>query len=351
MPLRRVRRTPLLVGALIAGLVPAAALAAYVTGTNTRSLTHDAELRAYNVYVPASYDGLTPVPLVVDIHGLTSTKEQQQGFSGWQGKADATGFLVAYPDGLDNSWNAGTCCDPSAANGVDDVGFVRAMVTAIQAEGSIDAGRIFVTGLSNGGAMTHRLACEAADVFAAAAPLSFPTPYTDFATQCAPSQTRPLLLSMGLTDVLVPYENGFFGGAVESFEAWRAKSSCGGAAPEEHVYMGESYCDVDTSCGSGTEIGLCSIRGSAFPPPLDPFSGHILYLNDDSINMADVIWEFFQSGSLASFDTGPPPVPTVPAAGPAARLVLACLVAASGALALARRRRRRRWIPDRFDVS
>lgn len=345
MSKRRARLTPSLAALLCAccaWLAPVAALAVYATGTNTRTLTHDSELRAYNVYVPASYDGLTPVPLVVDIHGLTSNKEQQQGISGWQGKANATGFLVAYPDGLGNSWNAGACCDPSSTNGVDDVGFIRAMVAAIQAEGNVDASQVFVTGLSNGGAMTHRLACEASDVFVAAAPLAFPTPYSgSFATQCNPTHTRPLLLSMGLTDVLVPYENGFFGGAVESFESWRAKNACGGAAPEEHVWMGESFCDVDLSCGAGTQVGLCSIRGSALAPPLDPFSGHILYFNDDLISLPDVIWEFFQSGSLASFDTGPPPVPAVPAAGLVARIALALAVAGSGAGWLRRRGRRR----------
>lgn len=325
---------PLLCTALLLALAPSAALAAYATGTNGRSLTHDAVLRVYNVYAPAGYDGLTPVPLVVDIHGLTSTKEQQQGLSGWQAKADAEGFLVAYPDGLDQSWNAGTCCAPSTTNGVDDVGFIRAMVLAIQAEGNVDASQIFVTGLSNGGAMTHRLACEAADVFVAAAPLAFPTPYSDFATECTPSATIPVLLSMGLTDVLVPYEDGFFGGAVESFEAWRSKNGCGAAAPEEHLYMGQSYCDVDLSCGSGTQVGLCSVYGTAFGPPLEDVSGHVLYINDDGIVFADVIWQFFQSGSLASFDTGPPPVPQVPAMGVGTSISLGLVLTVLGAGAL-----------------
>jgi len=312
--------------------LPAPALAAYTPGNNARSLTHDGELRVYNVYAPPSYDGLEAVPLVVDLHGLSSNKEQEQGLSGWDAKADQRGFLVAYPDGLDNSWNAGVCCGMSAANDVDDVGFIRAMVTAIAAEGNADADRIYATGLSNGGAMTHRLACEAADVFAAAAPLAFPTPYADFASECTPSREIPLLLFMGLTDVLVPYENGAFGGAVESFEAWRAKTGCGGAAPEEHVEIGGSYCDVDTSCAGGTQVGLCSIRGTAFPPPLDIFSGHILYINDDQIEIPNLIWKFFGQGSL-----GPGPVPAL---RPGAWLLLAAGLAGAGAVALRRRRSR-----------
>jgi polyhydroxybutyrate depolymerase len=311
-------------------LLPAPTLAAYGPGNNLRNLTHDGELRAYNVYAPSSYDGLSAVPLVVDIHGLSSNKEQEQGLSGWDARADQSGFLVAYPDGLGNSWNAGVCCGSAAANDEDDVGFIRAMVAAIQAEGNVDADRVYATGLSNGGAMTHRLACDAADVFAAAAPLAFPTPYVDFAAGCNPSREIPVLVFMGLTDVLVPYAGGFFGGAVESFEEWRAKNACGGAAPEEHVELGGSYCDVDTSCAGATQVGLCSIRGTAFAPPLDIYSGHILYINDDQVVIPNEIWKFFQHGSLTAT--------AVPGLPPGAAVLVAAGLAGAGAAALRRRR-------------
>lgn len=322
----------LLAGLLLAGLAPSSALAVFAPGNNQRTLTHDSELRAYNVYAPPGYPGASPVPLVVDIHGLSSNKEQQQGISGWQAKADEQGLLVAYPDGLGNSWNAGVCCGSAVTNNEDDVGFIRAMVTAIEAEASVDASRIYVTGLSNGGAMTHRLACEAADVFAAAAPLAFPTPYTDFANQCQPSRPIPLLLSMGLTDVLIEYSGGFFGSALGSFDAWRTKNTCGAAPPpEEHVDFGGSYCDVDLSCTDDVQVGLCSIRGTAFAPPLDQFSGHILYINDDGVILADVIWQFFTEGSVAP--------PTVPGLAPGALVALVGVLALAGG-GLAKRRRR-----------
>ncbi len=312
-------------------LAPATALALFTPGNNQRTLTHDAELRAYNVYAPLGYPGASPVPLVVDLHGFTSNKGQQQAISGWQAKANAVGFLVAYPDGLGNSWNAGVCCGSAATNDEDDVGFIRAMVAAIQAEASVDANRIYATGLSNGGAMTHRLACEAADVFAAAAPLAFPTPYTDFANQCQPSRPIPVLMFMGLTDVLVPYSDGIFGSALGSFDSWRTKNACGAQPPpEQHVDLGGSYCDVDLTCAADTQVGLCSIRGTAFGGALQPFSGHILYINDDALVLADTIWQFFTDFSL-------PPAP-VPSLTPAAMLALAGGLAAVGGALLKRRR-------------
>ncbi len=312
----------------LASATPAAAV--YATGDNLRSLTHDTKLREYNLYAPASYDGLSPAPLIVDLHGASSNKDQQKGISGWNTKADALGLLVAYPQGLGDTWNAGVCC---SGNTEDDVGFIRAMVDAIELEGNVDVGQVFVTGLSNGGAMTQRLACEAADVFTAAAPLAFPTPYTDFATQCLPIQPIPVLLTMGLTDSVVPYTGGFFGGAQASFQQWRTKNVCGPAPVEDHFVQGSAFCDTDTSCAGGTSIGLCSVTGVDFSPPLDVFDGHILYLNADGLVMADIIWDFFQTGTVPSNG------PAVPAAGPVAATLLGLGLSGLGALRIRRRQR------------
>jgi len=320
---------------LLAGLAGGVAEADFTPGSNARSLSHDGELRTYNVYAPPFYGDLTTVPLVVDLHGFGSSGAQQKIASGWDGEADYSGLLIVYPDGIGGSWNAGVCCGDAQANGVDDVGFIRAMVVSIAAEApSVDLNRVYVTGLSNGGAMTHRLACEAADLFAAAAPLAFPTPYVDFANECQPLRPIPLLLSMGLTDVLVLYEDGAFGGAIESLESWRAKNACGSEPMEVHLQFGGSYCDLDTSCGEGVQTGLCSIRGSAFGPPLEGVSGHILYNNLDGMAVANELWRF-----LEQFRRHPIGGP-IPVAGPTFLIVLAGALIAAAA---ARLRIRRRW--------
>ncbi len=290
--------------------------------TQDLTLTHDSELRVYDVLRPALAAVATRRPLVVDLHGFTSDGNQQRGISGWSAIAEANGFLVAWPDGLDNSWNGITCCGTAVTNNVDDVGFIRAMVAAIQAEVNIDAERIFVTGLSNGGAMSHRLACEAADLFAAAAPMAFPVPHLDFATDCQPSEPIPLLLFMGLTDTLVPYS-----GAAPSFAAWRDKNGCdsAGAAAEVTEVYGGSDCAIDTSCGQpDIEVGICSVTGSTFDPPFDVFDGHILYINDDAFDVSQRAWDFMSGAT-------PRIVPVLHALHV---LLLAAALAVSGAMAL-----------------
>jgi len=94
------------------------------SGERSETLTHDGVARNYMIHVPASYDGNAPVPLVLDIHGLTSNASQQAAISGWRAKADREGFVVIWPNGLDSSWNGGSlCCGMSLANHVDDEGF------------------------------------------------------------------------------------------------------------------------------------------------------------------------------------------------------------------------------------
>jgi polyhydroxybutyrate depolymerase len=284
MPARTAR---LLVALGLVVLAAARARATFSPGDNLRSLESGGLERTYRVHAPPGFDGTTPVPLVVDIHGLGSNSAQQEGISGMRGLSDQHGFLVAYPDGYKNAFNAGTCCGNA---GIDDVAFIRAMVSQVEGEATIDPSRVYVTGLSNGGAMTQRLACDAADLFAAAAPMAFPIPLNP-RTECQPSRSMPVLTFMGLTDVLVQYNGKAFGTAPDTFAYWRDIDGCTGEPTR--VDSGKSYCETYTTCGLGTQAGLCSITAQALPV----FSGHILYLNPD-FNLAQVAWSFLSQFTL-----------------------------------------------------
>lgn len=285
--------------AVVVGMIQAAsALGALAPGLNTRTMMFDSQMRAYDVYAPASYDGSAAVPLVVDMHGFSSNKDQQRVISGMQSRSEVEGFLVVFPQGLFNSWNAGLCCGQAQSQNINDVGFVRAMVDAIAAEANVDPRRVYATGLSNGGAMTQRLACEAADLFAAAAPMAFPIPFVPLST-CQPSRPIAVLMFMGLTDQLVNYAS-----AAPSFQYWRTFDGCVGGPPDETLVTGDSYCETYTQCTDGVEAGLCSIL-STFGPP---FAGHVLYFNND-LNLSEVAWDF-----LSRFQLPAPPSTEQPVA-------------------------------------
>jgi polyhydroxybutyrate depolymerase len=270
-------------------------------GDASRSIDVGGMTRTYLVHVPPSYTGATPVPLVVDYHGLSSTAAVQAAISGFKTLSDSAGFIVVHPQGVSNAWNGGICC----SNAADDVAFTRALVAKMETEAAIDARRVYATGLSNGGAMTQRLACEAADLFAAAAPMAFPISVSP-TTSCVPSRPIPVLTFMGLTDTIVPYGGGTFPSAATTFTHWRTTDQCGADAPEVHNASGASYCDADLSCAAGVQVGLCSITSTSGPP----YAGHILYINPD-FNLSVVAWSFLSQFAL------PPPIPALPGAWPA----------------------------------
>ena len=117
--------------------------------------------RCWDILIP---EGLTnKVPLVLDFHGWTENVSHQRSISGFEALAQSEGFIVAWPHGLCSSWNAGLqCCAPASDNKIDDMGFVRKMIEQLVSKHHIDDSRIYVTGLSNGCAMTQRIANEAA---------------------------------------------------------------------------------------------------------------------------------------------------------------------------------------------
>jgi len=233
------------------------------------------------VHVPAGYDGSHPVPLVVDIHGLTSNAGQQALLTGWGAKADQEGFIVVYPNGLDASWNGGSlCCGSSLANQVDDEGFIRAVVARMRGDACIDARRVYVTGLSNGGAMSHLLACRAADLFAASAPVSM----GNGTIPCEPSRSISVVMFRGTTDPLVPYDGGLFPSAQADFSQWQMLDGCTATAETTH-----GLCQRVAGCNAGVEVTLCTID-----------SGHVLYADAaaQGAPVPDVAWEAFQRHTL-----------------------------------------------------
>jgi polyhydroxybutyrate depolymerase len=285
------------------------------SGDHRLSMNFNGYDRLYDVHVPPAYDGTSAVPLVLDFHGFSSNMEAQAALSAFNTLSDANGFIVAYPQGLFGlpsnplaingyegpSWNGGNlCCAAAADNDVDDVGFARAVVSAIALDANIDLRRVYATGLSNGGAMTQRIACDAADTFAAAAPVAFPIAF-DPLSLCRPARPMPLLAFAGLTDILVPYDGGHLSNieeapvvvsAQESFAQWRDLSGCGSGLPDETIVTGSSTCEHYNACSDGATVSLCSVLGTEG-------LGHILYINDD-LAVSEMIWEFFSGFQLPS---------------------------------------------------
>jgi polyhydroxybutyrate depolymerase len=132
----------------------------------------------------------------------------------WPTKADHEGFVVIMPNGYMNSWNAGTCCGAAVSAGLDDVSLMRAIFAEVGKHVNIDLRRVYATGLSNGGYLSYRLACEASDLFVAVAPsagaigtaaIGGGTATTSDLTACAPTHKVSVLDIHGTSDPIIAY--------------------------------------------------------------------------------------------------------------------------------------------------
>jgi len=284
------------------------------------SLPHFNYTRTFKLLVPDSYrPGAAHDRLVVDYHGYGNNKSNQMEGSCWKGKALAAGFVVAYPHGtgFPTSFSAGDyCCDTGLFPQRDDVAFAKSVVGKVKAllHPASPYWRVYASGLSNGAAVAHNLACEATDTFDGIAAVSQtfakkpgraclngrpPVPVIDFRAKC---------------DTVIPYCGGTsaatlwgedYLSAAESRAEWAEELHCSTAAPLTKAYGGSSSCDRLHSCDADyVQCTIwqspCTTRGNTIcaidtEPPVAPLGDHSLYKTAAAhgIDVCEAAWEMF----------------------------------------------------------
>jgi polyhydroxybutyrate depolymerase len=254
-------------------------------------------LREYLLHVPPAYRASEPVPLVLNFHGFGSDPDQQELISRMTHAADARGLILAYPRGRDASWNAGLCCGESLRTNLDDVQFVRDVLAFVERDYCIDTRRIYATGMSNGGFMAYRLACEMSDRIAAVASVSGMLGIRN----CSPERPVAVLHFHGTGDALVPFDGDptrGFPSAHQTIARWEALDACpSGAIPSAR--NGEVECASRSGCAGGTEVALCVIDGGGHTwpgGPQLPFTG--LGATTRDVDATETILDFFARHAL-----------------------------------------------------
>ncbi len=109
--------------------------------------------RSYLIYIPtdASSDNSREWPLILNYHGNPSDAEEHATYTLMANTAELRGFIVVFPEGYENSWNAGECCAGAADAGIDDIGFTLAILDDVKSKACIDESRTWAAGWSNGG--------------------------------------------------------------------------------------------------------------------------------------------------------------------------------------------------------
>lgn len=175
--------------------------------TITDSIVHDGLTREYILYVPANYTGTSAVPLLFNFHGYTSNANDQMWYGDFRPIADTAGFIIIHPQGtLDGTgtthFNVGW-----GGSTVDDVDFTSALIDSISAQYNINQDRVYSTGMSNGGFMSFRLACELSDRIAGIASVTGSIlPAT--LNNCNALHSTPIMQIHGTSDATVPYNGG-----------------------------------------------------------------------------------------------------------------------------------------------
>jgi polyhydroxybutyrate depolymerase len=259
----------------------------------------DGRERSYRFYAPASV-GDEPVALVVALHGGGGSAEQFAREDRLEALADDEGFVVVHPEGISqrierlHTWNAGNCCGAAAEQGVDDVAFIRAVVDEVAGALPIDPDQVFAIGHSNGGMMAYRLACEAADVFAAvglqAGALGIDA--------CEPAAPVSLVHVHGTADTNVPLEGGVGSGvagvsfrpALESLAAVSTPQGCDDEPVEAIDAADPDLATTTWSCPDGVEVQLALVEGGAH----GWFGGSRASRRDGdvSVDSSELIWDF-----------------------------------------------------------
>ncbi len=250
-------------------------------GTERLTYSWDGVDREVERVVPASYDSDTPQPVVVDLHGFSSSIEQTGLFSGLPTAAGERGYVLLTPQGeaatvtvgdselTASMWNLGQEGSEAIPGVQDDAGFINDMLDRTQSELCIDADRIYVTGNSNGAGMASVLVCEYPGRFAAVAPVSG----VNLAPECDDPSAVSMIAFHGDTDPLVPYGGGlsertaFDSSAVEeSVSSWAAASGCGSEAE-----VSTPFDDVSQArwvgCDAGLDVELYTVLGGGHTWP------------------------------------------------------------------------------------
>jgi polyhydroxybutyrate depolymerase len=271
----------------------------------------------YLRHVPEAHDGITPVPVVIDLHGYSSPLSAQELMSGLAAYGMTEGFVTILPQVARPVPRWDTTLDS------DDLAFVAGVLDEVERSLCVDPQRAYVAGMSNGAFMTSAVACELADRIAAVAPVAGLRDVEG----CAPARPVPVIAFHGTDDQFVAYDGGLGpavanlpspdgtgtlgdlvgtavlpgGGAPvpEMASAWAVRNGCRPEPVEELVAIDVALLRFD--CPAGAEVELYRIEGGGHSWPGSVFSASIpdmVGATTESVSATELIWAFFEAHPL-----------------------------------------------------
>ncbi len=258
--------------------------------------------RQYVIHVPEKYfETEAPAPLVMVLHGAGGTGQGIESFSGFDALSDKEGFIVAYPDALNYSWNDGRGDEMSV---IDDLGYLQHIIDSVDQKANIDRTRVYAAGYSRGGMMAYRLACVFPTEFTAITSVASTFPIY-LLPECRNAPPKPIMVIQGTDDPVIPWMgiDSAFLSAADTFKYWSTHNECIGVGPIKEV--------VDANPLDGTRLliqeGLKCTQpiflygvfhgGHTWPGHPIPTTFD-LGLTSSDFNASTAIWDFFKAQVL-----------------------------------------------------
>ncbi len=281
-------------------------------GDYTFSFSFGGMERFYKVHVPSSYKSSTSMPLLFVLHGGGGDMEIQATDKYYKqiSKSESEGFIAVFPNGSSQfksgklaTWNAGNCCGQGRDKNVDDVGFIREVFKKVSAQLNVDSQKVYAAGMSNGGMMSYRLACEASDIFKAIAAVAG----TDNTKECHPKKPISILHIHAQDDDHVLFNGGAgaeafkdktqvtdFVSVPKTVEKWVGLESCE-AKPTRVLEKSGAYCERYKCKASSVQLCVTDTGKHSWPGGEKPRSLIVGGSPSKAISANDVMWEFFKS--------------------------------------------------------
>jgi len=271
--------------------------------------------RSYSLLAPQRGHG--PAPLVIVLHGGGGSPDTM--ITRWSEQARTSGLIVVAPKGIGRNdrmgtWNASGCCGEAVTRGVDDVAFIAAVIDDVSRQRSVDPRRIYVTGFSNGGMLTHRVAIALGDKIAAAAVVSGAL----FGNETPPRTPVPMLIMHGEQDLVVAFGGGIsptgfvaraqtlpFLPVRSSVDFWRSANGCS-RPPVVSVLNPSATEETSTGCRANADVVFYDLPQGDHSWPGTPgrgSDGRVRFgtgsirnetASASTLNATALIWDFFQ---------------------------------------------------------
>ena len=260
--------------------------------TFTCLIEHDNIIRQFYIYVGSTYTSNSSI--LFSLHGYTSRGLWNMNYTGFQSIADQEGFIVIYPQGTllpstgQTHWNVGGWTTGSTT---DDVGFINEIIEFIDDEYSIDQSRIYSTGMSNGGYMSYKLACDLSSKIAAVVSVTGSMTPETF-DSCSPTHATSIAQIHGLQDSVVNYYGSLWSKPIEEvIDFWMSFNNCS-ETPETieiNGINGGGIHNIYSNCDNQTSVELFLMTNMWHDWP--NFDNH-------DIQASTTVWDFLSKYNI-----------------------------------------------------